>query len=93
MEELLKESVNLQRNFRDQLDDSNHPTARELEKAIQRIVDDIELKKHPRNVEDQVKRVIQQLSSADGQGFIDNRHLDDLKDRFEDMRRNLQKLM
>lgn len=93
MDELHKEIINLQRNFRDRLDDRNHPLARELDKTIQRIEDDIQVKKNLRSIEDQIKRAIQQLSSADGNGFMSDRDIDDFKDRLEDMRRQVQKLM
>lgn len=93
MDELHKEIINIQRNFRDRLDDRNHPNARELDSLIQRVEDEIQVKKNPRSIEDNIKRVIQQLSNADGKGFMNNRDLDDLKDRFEDMRRQIQRLM
>ncbi len=93
MDQLHKDIINLQRSFRDKLDDRNHSGAKELDNAIQRLEDDIQVKKNPRSVEDQIKRVIQQLSNADGKGFMDNPDLDDFKDRFEDMRRDVQKLI
>lgn len=93
MEELHKDIIKLQRNFRDRLDDRNHSGAKELDNAIQRLEDDIQIKKNPRSIEDQIKRVIQMLRNADGKGFIDNRDLDDFIDRLEDMRRDVQKLI
>ncbi len=93
MEQIHKDSIDVQRKFRDWLDDANHPMARQLERDIQRVEDDAQTNKNPRSVEDQVKRVISQLNSADGQGFMSDGHIDELKDRFENMRRQLQKLM
>ncbi len=93
MDELRKEAINLRQVFRDKIDDSSKPEAHELENAITRIEDDIQSKKPPRSIEDQLKRVIQLLSSGDGKGFMDDRDLDDLKDRCEDMRNQVRKLM
>lgn len=93
MEELHRDIISLQRNFRDRLDDRSHQGARELDTAIQRLEDDIQVKKNPRSIEDQIKRVIQLLNNADGKGFMDDRDIDDFKDRFEVMRRDVQKLM
>lgn len=93
MNELHQEIINLQRNFRDNLDYSKHPKARELDSAIQRLEDDIQVKKNLRSIEDQLKRTIQLLSNADGKGFMDDRHIDDFKDRLENMRRTVQKMM
>lgn len=93
MEELHKQVVTLQRNFRDRLDDAGHAAARELDKAIQRLEDDIQVKKNLRSIEDQIKRVIQMLQNADGKGFMDDGHIGDFKDRLESMRRTVQAMM
>lgn len=79
--------------FGDWLDDANHPAARQLERDIQRLEDDAQMNKNPRTVEDQAKRIITQLNTADGGGFMDDGHIDDLKDQLENVRKQLQRLM
>lgn len=93
MEQLHNDIVSLQRRFRDWLDDANHPAARQLERDIQRLEDDAQVRKNPRTIEDQVKRIIAQLSNADGSGFMDDGHIDALKDQLENLRKQLQRLM
>ena len=92
MQDIYKQAIDLQFKFRDYRDEKSHPVSLQLERQIQRLTDDIESQKNPRSLEDLVKQIIRILSEADGSGVMDNRHIDDLKDRCENIRDDLRKL-
>jgi len=91
MEQLHKDIVDLQRKWHDRLDDAGHSLARQVSSAIQRLEDDIQVKKNPRTIEDQVKRIIQQLDNLED-GIMGGHHVDELQQNFERMRVSIQKL-
>lgn len=93
MENIYKQAVNLQFKSRDYCDDQNHPKYRQLKNDIQRLVDEIEMKKNPRTLEDRVQQLIRQLNNMDGSTAMSDHHVYDLKDRCEDLRDDLRKLM
>lgn len=93
MDGIYKQAVAMQLKFRDYRDDRNHPLNRQLETEFQRLVDEIEMQKNPRSLEDRVKQLIRVLEGADGSPAISNRDVDDLKDRCEQIRDDLRKLM
>lgn len=93
MQEIYKQAVAMQLKFRDYRDDRNHTLNRQLENEFQRLVDEIEMQKNPRSLEDRVKRLIGVLNSVDGSPAISNRDVDELKDRCENIRDSLRKLM
>lgn len=92
MENIYKQAVAMQFKFRDYLDDGRHPVAKQLQTEIQRLVDEIEMKKNPRSLEDRLKSIIRQLAAADGTPVMSNHHVDDLRDRCEDLQQSLRKL-
>ena len=87
-----QQAVNLQYKFRDSLDDKSQPMARTLESEIQRIVDDFEVKKNPRSIDDRIKQLQRQLRDVDrgDPPVMDNRHAEHLYDSFEDLRLSLR---
>jgi hypothetical protein len=93
VEQLHRQIIDLQRKWRDHLDDPNNSGARQVDSAIQRLEDDIQTNKNPRSIEDQVKRLLQQLNSLENTSVMDNSHLNDLQRSFESMRDSLRKLM
>lgn len=92
MQDIYKQAVNLQFKFRDYVDDKSDPIAQQLESQIQRLTDYIEMQKNPRTLEDTVKQIIRVLENTEGTSVMDNRHIDDLKDRCEQIRNDLRKL-
>jgi hypothetical protein len=92
MQDIYKQAINLQFKYRDYVDDKSHPMAQQLNRQIQRLTDDIESQKNTRSLEDLVKQIIRLLEQTDGSGVMDDRHVDDLKDRCEDIRNDLRKL-
>jgi len=93
MQDIYKQAVALQFKFRDFRDDRSHPLNRQLETEFQRLVDEIEMQKNPRSLEDRVKQLIRVLEGVDGSPAISNHHVDELKDRCENIRDDLRKLM
>jgi hypothetical protein len=92
MEDTYKQAVQLQFKMHDYFDDAGHQLAQQLKKMVQQVVDEIEMKKNPRSLEDRVKGVIRHLESLEGSSVMSNHHIDDLRDRCEDMRQALRKL-
>lgn len=92
MDELYKQAIDLEGEIKDNLDDPNNPAAVRLRSDARKLVDLIEQKKNPRTLEAEVYRIIQQLEAAEGSNIISEQHLDELRDRFEDMRRTIREL-
>lgn len=90
MKEIYKQVIAHQFKFKDYLDDPAHPIAARLRTDIQRLVDEIEIQKNARTLEDRVKAIIRQLEDAEGSSVMDNHHLRDLLDRFEAVRTDLR---
>lgn len=91
MEQLHKDIINLQRKWHDRVDDANHSLARQLSSAIQRLEDDIQIKKNPRTLEDQIKGIIRQLENLED-SVMSNHHINEIQQSFEHMRTSVQKL-
>lgn len=90
MKDVYKQVIAHQFKFRDYLDDPSHPYAIRLKNDIQRLVDEIEIKKNARSLEDRVKSIIRQLEDAEGSPIMDNHHLRDLQSRFESVRGDIR---
>lgn len=93
LQDVYKQAVNMQFKFRDYLDDGGHYLANTLKSDIQRLVDEIEMKKNPRTLEDRVKGIMRRLEEAEGSSMMSLHHIDELLDRCEDMRQALRKFM
>lgn len=93
MDEVYKRAIEMQYKLRDYIDDPSHNVVDELKNEVQRLTDEIESQKNPRSIEDRVKQIIKLLESAEETTAISQGHLDDLRDRCEDLRQDLRKLM
>ena len=92
MDHLYKQIVAFQRKCNDYIDDHAHNIARSLKQEVQRLEDEAQVRKHPRSLEDRVKRVIQQLEHAGEHGVMSHHHVRELVERGEDFRRELRAL-
>ncbi len=92
MDQIYKQAIQLQFKFRDYVDQPNNPAMVNLRDQIQALTDDIEMKKNKLSLEDRVKTIIRILDSADGSGGMDDNHVDDLKDRSNDLRNDIRNL-
>lgn len=93
MDDVYKQAITMQHKLRDYIDDPSHAIVAQLKNEVQRLTDEIEVKKNPRSIEDRVKIIIRLIESAEGTNAISHNHLDDLSDLCEDLRQDLRKLM
>ncbi|MDB5181619.1 MAG: hypothetical protein JWP13_382 [Candidatus Saccharibacteria bacterium] len=78
--------------FNDVVD--NHSGARGIAGEVRNIVEDFEMNKKPRSIDDRVKRTIEslkQLRHGDS-GTMDVGDIDELIDQYEDLRREIRSL-
>lgn len=92
MDELHKHVVAFQHRCNDYIDDDSSSAAQELRREVQRFEDEVQVHKNPRSVENRVKQVIQLLHKTAEHSAMSEGHADELIDRCEDFRRELQKL-
>lgn len=92
MEDMHQQAIDLEGEIRDNLDDPNHPAAAQLKASVRNLADLIEMKKNPRTLEAEVYRIIQQLETAERSNIMSEQHLDELRDRFEDMRQAFRQM-
>lgn len=77
--------------FNDVVDDKN--AAASLAREVRNVVEDFDQQKKPRSIDDRVKNVIGQLEQIRSSGTaISPSDADDLRDRYEDLRRDLRDL-
>lgn len=91
---IYKEAVRLQFKFRDSLDDNSQSAARSLENEIQKLVDEIEVKRNPRGLDDRVKSIQRQLKNIDQDEspVMEEKEADSLHNEYEHLRMDLRKL-
>lgn len=61
---LAQAAGDIERRFRNMIDDPNHSISEQLRGQIFGLLADIQAKKHPRTIEDTIKRIQQQLIRA-----------------------------
>lgn len=77
--------------FNDVLDDRG--AAGSLASEVRNVVEDFDMQKAPRSVEDRIKRLVEQLKRVRSEGKImDAGDADDLIDRYEELREQLRRL-
>ncbi len=91
MDDVYKQVMATQSRLRGYLDEPNNSVARQFSQELQRLLDEIESQKNAQSLEDRVKSLLRQLQSFTTE-VMDDRHVDDIKDRLEDVRSDLQKL-
>lgn len=79
--------------YRDNIDAPQNAAAVQLAQNIHELVEAVESEKNPHNLEDAIKRLVQELEELKHQGdeVMDFRHIDDLRVRLEHMREELHK--
>ncbi len=91
-QELRRQADRLFHRFNDCVDDKN--ATRQLQEELRDVVEDFEMNKKPRSIDDRIKQVLQkleELKDGDGQS-IDHGDIDELHDGYEDLREDLRKL-
>jgi hypothetical protein len=91
--EALKTAQNLEYKIKDLIDDKQHSISQSLFSESKRLVDELENKKNPRSLEDQIKGIITLLHHADQEGetVMDHRHADMLHHEYEHFMMSLRK--
>ena len=92
MDELYRDVIGLQRKWRDCVDLPNHPTARQVDGAIQQLEDEIQVNKSAVTVEGRINWLINQLDRLEETPIISNSHINELQGGFERMRDKVRKL-
>jgi hypothetical protein len=80
--------ISMQRRMRDYLDDKSHSQAGQLEKAFQRLEDDVQVQKNVNTIRDDLKGIESVLNSMD-ESVMSHSHIDELEDWILD---SLQKI-
>lgn len=91
MDRLYKDVVQLQNKFRNYIDQPYSVTGKSLAKEIQRLEDEVQVKKGKGTLEARVRGIIKILEGTESI-VMDGRHIDDLLDRCMDLIRDIKKL-
>ncbi len=87
----LNQAIDLERKFHDVLDQPNDPMAGSLRSNIQGLVSDAKTKRNPRDLENRIRTIQQELKTVRAQGgqTLDTAHCDMFYHTYEQMRMNL----
>ncbi len=82
----------LQNKVHDAIDDQHHPLAQQVRQEMQHLVDDIEVHKNPRDLEDRIKRLAEAMHEARSHehSFMDSHHADYYQHVFEHLREEVR---
>jgi hypothetical protein len=91
---LYQQARNLQFQLHDALGTNAHPTASAMRNEMQHLVDDLEVKKNPRDIENRIKTIQHQMLQArnDGTNLMTYEHTDHFHDSYEQMRQDVRRL-
>jgi len=90
-----KQAMDLKYKFQDMVDDPYDPTAKVLQREVHSLTQDIEAQKHPRDIENRIKVIQQQLQQAkaqSGQQALSYQDNDYLHHNFEQLRTDIRRL-
>lgn len=89
---LHKQVDRLHFKVKDSIDQPNHPAARALHDQLEDLLNEFELQKDPRNIEQRIKQILQTLEPArnGSQPFISISDAVSFHDDFEDLRRAIR---
>jgi len=89
----LEHARRLEFRIRDVLDDKSHHISQELLSESRRLVDELEVKKNPRSLEDRIKHIMRTLHHAKeyNQIVMDSVHIEELHKSFEHFMMELRK--
>ena len=91
---LYQQARDLQYQFHDAIGTNEHPIAFDLRQEMQHLVDDLEIKKNPRDIENRIKTIQHQMQEARNQGanLMTFEHTDHFSRSYEQMRRDVRRL-
>jgi hypothetical protein len=93
MEEVHKLALRIENRFRNSVDNKNHPSARQLQSEIQRLVDEVEMKRNPKQIEQRVFQLERVIKTAENDRSLSADGADELRDGAREMINSLRKLM
>ena len=90
---LYEQARALQNQVHDVIDNHDHPSAGVLRNEMQHLVDDIEVRKNPRDLENRIKTIQHTMLEARTQphSFMNASHADYFHHTYEHMRENVRK--
>jgi hypothetical protein len=93
-EEYWHQAMELKHQTHDLINDHNHPIAHVLHQQTTGLVDDIELQRHPRDIDDRIQRIKTELIQARSQGdaVLNTEHSVLLHHSYEKMREGIRRL-
>ena len=74
------------------IDDHNHPAAQVLKQEVQRLEDDVQVRKSMHSIDDQLKRVIRAVEHAGSSKAVSHHHTMELARLAEHFREQLRKI-
>ena len=93
MEELRRQVIALQGAIKDHMDKPADPAARRLNREVQALEDDLQVKKKPASIEKRVERIIDIIKGEAKKARIMNyEHLELFCRKFERLREEVRKL-
>lgn len=87
-------AVELRAQTHDLINDTAHPMARQLQHQTSQLVEDIELNRRPRSIEERIERIQHQLVEARAQGdeVLSMEHNNHLHQGYSQMRDGIRRL-
>lgn len=74
------------------IDDHSSPAAQALKQEVQRLEDDVQVRKNPHSIDDQLKRVIHAVEHAGRSQAVSHHHTQELARLAEHFREQLRKI-
>lgn len=89
---IYQQARDLQFHVHDAMDNPNHPSAFVLKQEMQHLVDDLEVRKNPRDIENRIKTIQHTMLEARSQphSFMSSQHADHFHHTYEQMRMNVR---
>ena len=89
---IYEQAKQLQFHVHDAIDNQNHPSAFLLRQEMQHLVDDLEVRKNPRDIEERIKIIQHTMLEARTQphSFMSSEHADHFHRTYEQMRMNMR---
>lgn len=89
---IYQQARDLQFHVHDAIGNQNHPSAVALRQEMQHLVDDIEVRKNPRDIENRIKTIQHSMLEArtNPNSFMNQEHADHFHRTYETMRLNVR---
>lgn len=92
MDEIHKSVLRFENKLKSSVDNWDNGVAQSLKSNIQRLIDEIEMQKNPRTLEERLKSLRQQIQNLSGDGIMDYAHQDELIDEVDNLIQAIRKV-